>query len=515
MGDPFSIAVGALQVAEVGFKLCDTLHSSVQNFKNAEKDVKRVAGEVKTASWALKQLGALLQQDEAIKRTTPGAILEASTALDQCSEAFAEVQIILPAAGSDSTASISAATRFKWATRKSKVDALLANLERLKTTLVLVFKVISYAKEIASTSKDSATDQMDMRFQLETLIKSKNEAVRRYEELVKSLNKTRLGDDSKIALGLNAGSQGFPAVLKLISLPSNHASPAQGNTNVRSPAPKPNTADKNCETRDLSKGLTETLADCHRAAVGLSECLHAVHIEWRAVQKYNGDEIWNNYQLTNEAMRALDVVQATSLKTLSLPQTLGQETPNPGESTQAPVAAAGESKEKLTEPQETGTPSATDGSNTVPTLRNEELDSASSSDDSPSEDSEDEEKYEHEQRRKRDSKVLPPPPPDTESSYSSRGRRFGLQKVILEDKFGRHRIAYISPKQQSYLAYTNERLQREEQERQDTIDRHQQEVSSTRKDLSVDNVSSLHRTSGSTEDPVDALLKEWTTVEVC
>lgn len=115
-------------MAEVGFKLCDTLHSSVRNFKNAEKDVKRVAGEVKTASWALKQLGALLQQDEAIKRTKPGAISEASTALDQCSEAFAEVQIILPAAGSDSTASISAATRFKWATRKSKVDALLANL---------------------------------------------------------------------------------------------------------------------------------------------------------------------------------------------------------------------------------------------------------------------------------------------------------------------------------------------------------------------------------------------------
>lgn len=150
MGDPFSIAVGALQVAEVGFKLCDTLHSSVRDFKNAEKDVKRVASEVKTASWALKQLGALLQQDEAIKRTKPGAISEASTALDQCNEAFAEVQVILPAGGSGSTTSVSAATRFKWATRKSRVEALLANLERLKTTLVLVFKVISYAKEIAS-----------------------------------------------------------------------------------------------------------------------------------------------------------------------------------------------------------------------------------------------------------------------------------------------------------------------------------------------------------------------------
>ncbi|KAI7150912.1 hypothetical protein KC316_g15494 [Hortaea werneckii] len=312
MGDPFSIAVGALQVAEVGFKLCDTLHSSVRDFKNAEKDFKRVASEVKTASWALKQLSALLQQDEAIKRTKPGAISEASTALDQCNEAFAEVQVILPASGSSSTASISAATRFKWATRKSKVDALLANLERLKTTLVLVFKVISYAKEIANSPKDPAIDQMDMRFQLETLIKSKNEAVRRYEELVKSLNQTHLDDDSTNAFGPDSGPQSLNAGLNLMALPSNHAPPAQGNTNVKSTAPETNTGEKNCENLDLTKGLTEALADCHKAASGLSECLHIVHIQWRAVQKYDGEDIWKNYRLTDKAMRALEVVQAMS-----------------------------------------------------------------------------------------------------------------------------------------------------------------------------------------------------------
>ncbi|KAI7318587.1 hypothetical protein KC315_g10015 [Hortaea werneckii] len=105
----------------------------------------------------------------------------------------------------------------------------------------------------------------------------------------------------------------------------------------------------------------------------------------------------------------------------------------------------------------------------------------------------------------------------TESSYSGRSRResvstaassgrtkatsvsagSGLQKVILEDKFGRRRTAYISPEQQSYLAHAYERSRREEQERQDTIERYQQDVSGTRKDLTVDNVSSLRRTSGS------------------
>ncbi|KAI7495436.1 hypothetical protein KC367_g7339 [Hortaea werneckii] len=314
MGDPFSIAVGALQVAEVGFKLCDTLHNSVRDFKNAERDVKRVANEVKTASWALKQLGALLQQDEAIKRTKPGAISEASTALNQCNEAFAEVQIILPASGGSSASSLSVATRFKWTTRKPKIDALLANLERLKTTLVLVFKVISYAKEIACSPEDSATDQMDLRFQLETLIKSKNEAVRRYEELVKSTNQTRLEDDSTDALELESGSQSFNAGLNLMSLPPNQTQPAQGNTKMKSPACETNAAEKNGENHDLNKGLTEALADCHRATLGFLECLHIVLIQWKAVQKYNAEEVWIKYRLTVEAMQALRVVQPTSSK---------------------------------------------------------------------------------------------------------------------------------------------------------------------------------------------------------
>ncbi|KAI6889407.1 hypothetical protein KC318_g13508 [Hortaea werneckii] len=105
----------------------------------------------------------------------------------------------------------------------------------------------------------------------------------------------------------------------------------------------------------------------------------------------------------------------------------------------------------------------------------------------------------------------------TGSSYSGRSRResvstaassgrtkatsvsagSGLQKVILEDKYGRRRTAYISPEQQSYLAHAYERSRREEQERQDTIERYQQDVSGARKDLTVDNVSSLRRTSGS------------------
>ncbi|GAB1741168.1 hypothetical protein NU219Hw_g6412t1 [Hortaea werneckii] len=212
-----------------------------------------------------------------------------------------------------------------------------------------------------------------MRFQLETLIKSKDEAVRRYEQLVKSLNQTRLGDDSTNALRLDSGSQSLDAGNNLMSLPSNHAPLARGDANVKSPASETKIGDKNCENQDFTKGLTEALADCHKAASGLSECLHIVHIQWRAVQKYDGDDIWKNYRLTDKAMRALEVAQQQQQQQQhqqQLPRPVGGKVkPKPAhlkleiksrESTLAPVAASSASKEKSTEPPDMVTRSSPD-----------------------------------------------------------------------------------------------------------------------------------------------------------
>ncbi|KAI7153583.1 hypothetical protein KC349_g8264 [Hortaea werneckii] len=202
-----------------------------------------------------------------------------------------------------------------------------------------------------------------MRFQLETLIKSKDEAVRRYEELVKSLNQSRLDDDSTNAFRPDSGSQSLNAGLNLMALTSNHAPPAQSNTNVKSTAPETDTGDKNCENLDLTKGLTEALADCHKAASGLSECLHIVHIQWRAMQKYDGDDIWKNYRLTDNAMRALEVVQAKSLKAnLSRSHAQSQAQQQHAQGQVKPIELRKEKQEVSTEPQETETSDAIEGS---------------------------------------------------------------------------------------------------------------------------------------------------------
>jgi hypothetical protein len=51
---------------------------------------------------------------------------------------------------SRATASYRCKNALKYPFRKSKANTLLANLERLKSTLTLVLKVISYAKKVDS-----------------------------------------------------------------------------------------------------------------------------------------------------------------------------------------------------------------------------------------------------------------------------------------------------------------------------------------------------------------------------
>jgi hypothetical protein len=150
MADGLSIAASAIQVADAGFKLYGAISQYIKDYADANKHVKRLRDEVKTTSWALSQLGSLLKEDEDIKLCKPEALSETETALKGCQTAFDEVSCIVaefvpPTPGG----TILTSKRLKWPFKKAKVNLLLAQLERLKTTLLLVFKVLSYASKLA------------------------------------------------------------------------------------------------------------------------------------------------------------------------------------------------------------------------------------------------------------------------------------------------------------------------------------------------------------------------------
>lgn len=153
MAEPFGIAASAIQVAGAGWSLAKTLHAYVDAVKSAQKHIKAVATEVKLTASVLDHLGGLLKDSEAEKLCTSDVISDAKDALGGCRDAFGEIEEAFKGVVktlADGSRSVSATARLAWPFKKGKLEALQANLERLKSTLLLMLSVLSYAREKAA-----------------------------------------------------------------------------------------------------------------------------------------------------------------------------------------------------------------------------------------------------------------------------------------------------------------------------------------------------------------------------
>jgi hypothetical protein len=151
--EPFSIATGALQVAGAGLQLAQTLYSYLDTVKNAHKHIKAIAVEVKLTSSVLEHLGTLLEDSDTEKLCSKNIVSDAKTAFRGCEDAFRDVDSTFKAivtTQSETARGVSLSGRLAWPFKKGKLETLQANLERLKTTLLLMLSVLGYAKDKVS-----------------------------------------------------------------------------------------------------------------------------------------------------------------------------------------------------------------------------------------------------------------------------------------------------------------------------------------------------------------------------
>jgi hypothetical protein len=150
MAEPFSIATGAIQVAGAGLQLTKTLYEYIDCVKTAHRQVNAIAVEVKLTSSVLQHLGTLLNDHGAEKLCSTNIIADAGYAFKGCEDAFREIdESFKPflVKQSHGVRRLSMSGKWAWPFKKGKVETLQANLERLKTTLLLMLSVISYARE--------------------------------------------------------------------------------------------------------------------------------------------------------------------------------------------------------------------------------------------------------------------------------------------------------------------------------------------------------------------------------
>ena len=154
MAEILGAASGVLSVAEVGFSLASTLYKYASSVKGAENELKAIAKDVELTSKVLKQTHEQLQKDRDQKLCTVEAIDVTSDVLEGCRDAFQEVDVelkrsIKTGVGGKSTLSITSRLRFPL--KSNKMELLRANLEKLKTTLLLMLSVLAYGRKISST----------------------------------------------------------------------------------------------------------------------------------------------------------------------------------------------------------------------------------------------------------------------------------------------------------------------------------------------------------------------------
>jgi hypothetical protein len=167
------IVASILSIAEVGFKLSTSLYTFGITVASADRSVIAISKDVSLTSSVLKELGDILRHDhEANTPNTRGssapkshgrkiasanAIGTADQLVKECKTLFEEMDKVLvekvphlPAGeGAQTKKAVLMLERLKWPRLQPKLQRVRGNLDRLKSTLLLMLHVITLGKLIA------------------------------------------------------------------------------------------------------------------------------------------------------------------------------------------------------------------------------------------------------------------------------------------------------------------------------------------------------------------------------
>ena len=157
------IIASVMQIADTGLRLSIKLYTFGEIVSTADKSVISISKDVSLTSSVLKELGSLLESDAESQVFSMNAVQTADIVVKECLEVFQEMEAILvnklpSLSGQDGTRGVvggkrSKATalfeRLKWGYLQPKLDLLRSNLDRLKSTLLLMLNVITYARQIS------------------------------------------------------------------------------------------------------------------------------------------------------------------------------------------------------------------------------------------------------------------------------------------------------------------------------------------------------------------------------
>lgn len=144
------VAASILQIAEIGGQLSIKLCTFCHKVKNADKNLQNLSNDVALTSNVLRHLGDSLEQDKQGQLYSKHALNTAQDVLGECTKVFEEIgdAIDCPDGNSTKHKVSRVVTKIGFVLREPQLDVLKSNLERLKSTMLLMLNVIMYAGQI-------------------------------------------------------------------------------------------------------------------------------------------------------------------------------------------------------------------------------------------------------------------------------------------------------------------------------------------------------------------------------
>ncbi|KAK8228375.1 hypothetical protein HDK77DRAFT_486868 [Phyllosticta capitalensis] len=202
MAEVLGVVASAIQVADLGFRLSKNIYSYAEAATTADVRITHLGRDVKLTSVAIKELGRVFEDAKVQALLRDEASDAAFEAMDACKSIFQSI-------GSALEKSKSSKLKLNWPFRQVKIELLNADLDRLKSTLMLLMEVLQYAR--STKQKEIDKERLD---KIENLIREKNEAVARYEAiLLANQGGGQVSYDNSIAtrnLSMPNGSPGGP-----------------------------------------------------------------------------------------------------------------------------------------------------------------------------------------------------------------------------------------------------------------------------------------------------------------
>jgi len=180
------IAASVIQIAELGARLSVKLFVFSRKIKSADKSIDSISQDIAATGAVLQQLGSELSKDENAELCSNEALATTRNLVDSCMSVFKDLESSLDGRFSSSNSVVAGwKQRLKFPFLEAQIEVLRSNLERLKSSLLVMLNVLIFAAQVRSHRDIDVLK--DHRSLVETLIEEKNASEKRYQQAQKHI----------------------------------------------------------------------------------------------------------------------------------------------------------------------------------------------------------------------------------------------------------------------------------------------------------------------------------------